>query len=355
MLYAQLANLKDFRERLVDEESKKILDGYVYNLLNTDGDRLWRVIEETVWKNEITPDIDFQKYMENKDKKKLILFGAGNDGRKVKKLLDKMNMPPKYFCDNNSDLWGGKRIDGIEVINPEILNYKYRDHVIIISSRKYGDLFYKQLLSLLFPQDYIYYSRFGILRVNVGWQYFGLPYLKKENDEVFLDCGCLDGGSTFDFIKWCNGDYKKIYAFEPDKNNYLKCKNNLAALKKFELVNKGLWNEKATLHFTNNGSGSSKIDSNGSAEVEVSCIDGILKGEKATFIKMDIEGAELKALKGAENTIKSFYPKLAISVYHKWLDLIEIPEYLMRIAPEYNYAIRSHTSMFSEMVLYAWK
>lgn len=109
MMYAQLANLKDFRERLVDEESKKILDGYVCNLLNTDGDRLWRVIEETVWKNEITPDIDFQKYMENKDKKKLILFGAGNDGRKVKKLLDKMNMPPKYFCDNNSDLWGGKK------------------------------------------------------------------------------------------------------------------------------------------------------------------------------------------------------------------------------------------------------
>ena len=45
-MYAQLANLKDFREKLVDEESKKILDGYVCNLLNIDGERLWRVIEE---------------------------------------------------------------------------------------------------------------------------------------------------------------------------------------------------------------------------------------------------------------------------------------------------------------------
>ena len=355
-IYEQLANLIHFRKKLADEKSERFLDGYVNSLLGIHQGigNVNDVIETLMWEEKMSPDIDFERFMKDRDKHKIIIFGAGKDGKKVKRLLEQLGMPAKYFCDNDESLWG-ENIDGIEVINPKKLNYMYRDYVVIIGSRKFGDVFFRQLLSYLFPQQNIYCSRYGILRVNLGWQYFGLPFFNREQHDFFLDCGCLDGGSTHDFIQWCDGNYKKIYAFEPDNHSFLRCQDNLKGLKNVDLLNAGLWDETGILHFRNDGNGASKIDDTGCAEVQVMSIDHLLKGEKATFIKMDIEGAELKALKGAENTIKTFYPKLAISVYHKWVDLIEISEYLMRIAPDYHYAIRTHTSSFSETVLYAWR
>ena len=73
----------------------------------------------------------------------------------------------------------------------------------------------------------------------------------------------------------------------------------------------------------------------------------------ATFIKMDIEGAELNALKGAENTIRDNVPKLAIRIYHQLNDLWEIPIYLSEIVPEYNFFVRHHSKGLAETVLYA--
>ena len=68
---------------------------------------------------------------------------------------------------------------------------------------------------------------------------------------------------------------------------------------------------------------------------------------------MDIEGAELDALKGAVHTIQTYRPKLAISIYHKPEDLVEIPLYLMEIMPDYQFYIRHYTTWLEETVLYA--
>ena len=77
------------------------------------------------------------------------------------------------------------------------------------------------------------------------------------------------------------------------------------------------------------------------------------KIEHVDFIKMDIEGAELSALKGAsQETIKKFKLKLAICVYHKGKDILEIPEYLISIVPEYNFYLKHNTDGFADTVLY---
>ena len=78
------------------------------------------------------------------------------------------------------------------------------------------------------------------------------------------------------------------------------------------------------------------------------------KIEHVDFIKMDIEGAELSALKGAVETIKRFKPKLAICVYHKGKDIFEIPEYLISIVPEYNFYLKHNSHTFGETVLYCY-
>lgn len=68
---------------------------------------------------------------------------------------------------------------------------------------------------------------------------------------------------------------------------------------------------------------------------------------------MDIEGSELRALMGSEETIKKYKPKLAICIYHKREDLITIPQYIKIIVPEYKLYLRAHFPYVSETVLYA--
>ena len=68
---------------------------------------------------------------------------------------------------------------------------------------------------------------------------------------------------------------------------------------------------------------------------------------------MDIEGAELEALKGARNTILKDKPDLAICVYHKNEDIIEIPRYILELDPEYELYLRHYDLAEYETVLYA--
>lgn len=79
----------------------------------------------------------------------------------------------------------------------------------------------------------------------------------------------------------------------------------------------------------------------------------MLKGKEATYIKMDIEGAEMAALEGARKTIAKFRPKLAISIYHEDDDLWKIPFYIKKQYPWYRLFIRHYTSVTTETVLYA--
>ncbi|MFI3174418.1 MAG: FkbM family methyltransferase [Bacillota bacterium] len=68
---------------------------------------------------------------------------------------------------------------------------------------------------------------------------------------------------------------------------------------------------------------------------------------------MDIEGAELVALQGGEQTIKKYKPKLAICIYHKPEDVIELFAYIKNLVPEYKFYIRHYSNTQTETVLYA--
>ena len=86
---------------------------------------------------------------------------------------------------------------------------------------------------------------------------------------------------------------------------------------------------------------------------QVYTIDGALDGEEATFIKMDIEGSELSALKGGGGTIRKYRPKLAICTYHKPEDMWEIPEYVLSLHEDYRLYFRHYNYSRTETVMYA--
>ena len=77
------------------------------------------------------------------------------------------------------------------------------------------------------------------------------------------------------------------------------------------------------------------------------------KGIIPSYIKMDIEGAEMEAIQGAENIIKRNKPKLAICLYHKPVDIIEIPLLIHKINPQYKIYIRHYSNCQTDTLLYA--
>ena len=88
-------------------------------------------------------------------------------------------------------------------------------------------------------------------------------------------------------------------------------------------------------------------------KIEATTIDEAVGDEEVTFIKMDIEGSELKALKGAEKTIRRCRPKLAICVYHRVDDLVTIPQYIQSLCPDYKLFYRNYCQLGLEAIIYA--
>ena len=88
----------------------------------------------------------------------------------------------------------------------------------------------------------------------------------------------------------------------------------------------------------------------------MTCIDDVVSHEdldRVDFIKMDIEGGEVEALKGAQATIKAFAPRLAICVYHKPRDLPDIVALIRETRPDYEFCLSHKSPGLGDTVVFA--
>lgn len=196
-------------------------------------------------------------------------------------------------------------------------------------------------------------------------EYYPEGVITLGSGEVFVDCGVFDGRSILDFIDHCK-DYQHIYAFEPDPMQYELSKTFLNSLKieRCELSNCGVYSEKGAIEFYSTfggGSGIVKDQTTFSNKfttekivINTETLDHLIYGNvyRPTYIKMDIEGAELEALKGAKNILCRDLPKLAICVYHKPTDIWEIPCWVIENFPQYTLYLRQH-ELYTDIVMYA--
>lgn len=191
--------------------------------------------------------------------------------------------------------------------------------------------------------------------VYVENQYFAKDIITLGDQEVFLDIGAYIGDTVEEIVKITNGSYERIYCFEPDINCVEKMRKNVQQYKNIEIVEKGAWDKHEFLSISEDSEhGASSIKGEGKYEIELDCIDNCIdEKERITHIKMDIEGAELAALHGACRSIQTHKPVLAICVYHKNEDLLEITDYILSIVPEYKIYLRHHNISGTETVLYA--
>lgn len=341
----------------------------------------------------------------------LMLFGAGAVAVFTIQNLKKNGIKPECFCDNNAGKQG-KTIYGLPVYAYAEFKRKYKDGYNIIISTANMTVLYKWLLENGEKKENIHY--FGDFRdpwsshtdyeyikqneaefteayealadelskkvfVNVlncklsgdtslidavrgHGQYFDEDAVKLSEKEVFVDVGAFTGDTVQAFIEKTGGKYEKIIALEPDSVNYGLISKYIAEkkIKNAELHKLGAWHKRAVLSFADEMTGSSGVsDDNLNAgkvvKIEVDSIDNILKGNRASFIKMDIEGSERNALVGAEKTIKKWAPKIASSIYHKREDMFDILLLLKSYLPEYRFYVRNYSDTAADTVLYAVK
>jgi len=142
--------------------------------------------------------------------------------------------------------------------------------------------------------------------------------------------------------------------FEPNSTWAAYLKEKFCDLPEIRIIPKALYNSNGNISFdTSNELGAQVcLDGNGNCTVQSIRLDEFYLDDVG-IIALDIEGAELQALEGAERTIKECRPILAICSYHKISDYIDIPQYIHKLGLAYDLYFRQHSCYYEESVVYA--
>jgi len=189
-------------------------------------------------------------------------------------------------------------------------------------------------------------------------QYYTPDIVRFKPGEVMVELGANNGETLLEFIQRCP-QFKSAWCFEPGTS----CQTQLKEIQssydgKIHIVPRAAWDSQTVLKFSDEKESLfGHVSENGgepvSYLVETAVVDDIVS-EPITYMKMDIEGAELRALHGAQRQIQENHPTLAVCVYHRWEDFLEIWSYLKELAPEYRFYLRHHLEASgTEIVLYA--
>ena len=199
-----------------------------------------------------------------------------------------------------------------------------------------------------------------IVRCKLTGEFLPLAECETTNDEInslfehrsgstFLDLGAYNGDTSLRYASY-DPDFKKIIAVEPDSRNMRKLRENTEHLgTRISYVNALISGTSGTAVIdTRKGRGVHDLtvtnpDSSNSTRlinIPKTTIDSIIGKETIDFIKMDVEGAELDAVKGGIKTISEQKPQLRIACYHRSEDLWKLPLEILKIRPDYKLYLR---------------
>jgi FkbM family methyltransferase len=316
------------------------------------------------------------------------IWGAESVGNLYYWYLEKADIKVSAFVDS----FHKGEILGLPIVSPDELREHYSNAVVFIAAQKAYSAIYTSLQGLGFDESQIFqitpfvnsfsldefrkyidgyewaydfykdeqskqivlgrirgylWGEFAPATTRIpGWYFEDIPL---SEDEVFVDAGVLDGGTTVDFIKAVNGKFKHVYAFEPAPHWVDFASNRFSDESRVEVIPKGLHEKDDILHFFENDSGGSASfeidDGTGRGEIllPTTSLDSFFFADPAkhspTLIKMNIEGSEKAALNGGKKTIAKFTPKMLVHINHKPEDIYELPMLINSINDNYNYFI----------------
>jgi FkbM family methyltransferase len=186
-------------------------------------------------------------------------------------------------------------------------------------------------------------------RTNPQW--FAKGFFVPSPKHVFVDGGAFDGDTALRFLN-VNGDlYKAIHLFEADPRLAQRAKRNLKDYKHVYLHHCGLSDHRGTGSFSQTGLTDGQFVEGGGLPVEVDSLDHAVE-DRITFLKLDVEGAEAHAIRGARGHIADHSPALAIAAYHKPQDLWALARQIRGVNSDYSFYLRHYTQVAYETVLY---
>ena len=347
----------------------------------------------------------------------IVLFGAGNLGRRTLRKLRELGIESLALLDNDSTRWG-TMLEGVPLLSPAEGARRYANDAVFVVTvwgalgqdrmraridqlRGLGCLrvcsfvpLYWKFAEALLPHyainlphllhqqaeevretlrlwadDASRHEYLAQLRWRLTGEFDCLPapvahiiYFPSDlcsltKDEVFVDCGAFDGDSIRLFLDESHADFKRIVAFEADPVNFQLMEENLSRLSN-EVRSRIQLIPAATSDqngrlLIGSGNGAASSIGDGDCQVDAMTLDSALSDSEATYLKMDIEGSEIATLTGAAQQIREHTPVLAISVYHRQSDLWKIPLLIQSIHPDYSFFLRPHMLEGWDLVCYA--
>lgn len=167
-------------------------------------------------------------------------------------------------------------------------------------------------------------------------------FLNNRGNETILDLGAYNGDTALEFSR-VFPDYSKIIAVEPDKKTFKKLLLNTENLQDIDCHNICVSDFTGKGLFLMNGGRNSLVGDG--EETDFITVDDLVGNQNITLIKMDVEGEEAKAIKGAKETILKNKPKLIISAYHRTEDFLQLPKEVLGIREDYKIYMRHFPSI----------
>jgi FkbM family methyltransferase len=342
---------------------------------------------------------------------RFVLFGAGLLGREVLRGLRALGLEPLAFCDNNPRLHG-TQVGGVPIISPAEAAHRYRDQAVFVPSVFTSGPLLAQMKSLglsiltvpelfwQYPDTFLPFACLALPEAvlehkdgvracldlwhdqpsrheylaQIAWRttldsavlppclpqdaiYFPSELLELRPDEVFVDCGAFDGDSLRALLRRVPG-IRRFIGIEPDPANRSKLQafideRGSEFSSRCTVLPYAVGNHSGTIRFSDTGTAGSCVNALGSLDIRAERLDVLLADVWPTYIKMDIEGAELMALEGGRKVIGDALPVLAICLYHRSSDLWEIPRLIRSISPDYRLFLRRYSDDCWEQVCYA--
>jgi FkbM family methyltransferase len=325
------------------------------------------------------------------------IYGAGGRGRAVARRLKAQGVEVVCFFDGDAKKCG-TRLDGLMVLGREDLRQQPELPLLIASFwredilfelREGGlpnELFWMRLSNSYVPDFMELYGQdaenFHSLladeesrlvyasviksvatgnaayhRVS-GYPQYRHPRALPRPGDVVVDGGAYSGDTAQMFLDVCAECH--VHAFEPDPVVFARLEGNIAAQGLAGRVTPhrlGLWESSTRLSFTLTDGKGSHIDTlGGSQAIDTISLDEFAQkyGGRIDLLKLDVEGAEAAALRGAAGVIRKYRPRLQICLYHKALDCVELPLQVLELTGEgYRYFVGHHGSGETDTVLYA--
>jgi FkbM family methyltransferase len=257
-----------------------------------------------------------------------------------------------------------------EEVNVEKLTHSIAEKVAPLHSfsaedqKEYHALWQAVIATLDDERDKKLYRKLIDYRLNSKQAFTFLQYTRPPHEAYFehlctdtiktvIEGGVADGFFTRKYQRFAS----HIYGFEPFISSFETSRYRKEMDERVQVLPVALWScrSKMNFHMNHIDSHCSKlVCDNSGEEIETISIDEFARENNLTvdLIKLDIEGAEMDVLRGAEKTIVENKPHLTISIYHYPCHMFEIPLWLRERLPRHRFKIGHYSKGITETILY---